>query len=80
MLTSLKCLRALVSYYGRQMACRPSDVSRLISSGHEPLLQVSLNCVHLCETCETIRQNTIVDKSFCKQCFLYMISRRQHLS
>ncbi len=34
MLTSFKCLQALMSYYGRQMACRTNGVSRLVSSRH----------------------------------------------
>lgn len=35
MLTSFKCLRALMSYYGRQMARQTEAVSWLIHSGHD---------------------------------------------
>ena len=35
MLTSFKRLRALMSYYGRQMTCRSNAASPLVSSGHD---------------------------------------------
>lgn len=35
MLTSFKCLRALMSYYGRQTTCRANTTSLLVSSGHD---------------------------------------------
>lgn len=34
-LSFFKCLRALMSYYGRQMACRTNSASQLVSSGHD---------------------------------------------
>lgn len=40
-LTSLKCLPALMSYYGREMACRTEAVSWLIRSGHDSRSLVS---------------------------------------
>lgn len=58
-LSFFKCLRALMSYYGRQMACRNNSASQLVSSGHDN----HCNTFHFAVCAEAVRQNTCWDST-----------------